>query len=636
MSHRYFVAPVLALLIVLTAAVYWSGLNGPFLFDDFINLADLGKFNGVRNLETLSAYLAGGSAGPLGRPVALLSFLIDDYTWPSVPRPFKLTNLELHLLTGLLLAWLGVLLARELARDDTAAAWTGLLGAGLWLLHPLWVSTTLFVVQRMTILAALFTLAALIGYLKGRQRLAAGRPASGYALMSAGTGAFGLLAVFSKENAALLPVFVVLIEYLVFRPEQRRGLPGWWLWRWCLWLPVAVLASYFALQLSHDGSFPNRPFDRAERLLTEGRILVEYLYQLAVPRMQTGGLYHDDYPISHGLLDPPTTLAALLFIAALIGAAFYWRRTAPAAALGVLFFFAGHLIESTLFPLELYFEHRNYLPSMLLFFSLGYSIVALYRRYRLPAAGLAGALLVIYSGLTWSRAALWGDPLRLAMVWAEQAPYSVRAQEQGSLALTQAGRPDLARGLLDGAVQRLPDSAELRLQVLIFGCVANSLGPVDFTAGRETLRTTQYHPHLYFLLEKLVELQERHACHGLSARALDDLIDTLAANPTTRAWRTGYARMFHLQGRLYLSESRYEAALQAFDRAFDIVRDDDFALVQAAMMASAGQHALALEHLRAAREQLATAHASGPWRERLDELETAILTHMPNNPPQIP
>src|SRR6185503_15490980 len=83
--------------ILLTAFVYWRGLHGVFLFDDFANLPALGAFGPVDNWTAFTRYITSGTADPTGRPLALLSFLIDAHNWPADPFSFKRTNLILHL-----------------------------------------------------------------------------------------------------------------------------------------------------------------------------------------------------------------------------------------------------------------------------------------------------------------------------------------------------------------------------------------------------------------------------------------------------------------------------------------------------------------------------------------------------------
>ena len=68
----------LLLLTLLTVAVYWPGLAGGFLFDDYPNLDDMGNYGGVVDWDSFRAFVFSGWSGPTGRPVSLASFLLDD------------------------------------------------------------------------------------------------------------------------------------------------------------------------------------------------------------------------------------------------------------------------------------------------------------------------------------------------------------------------------------------------------------------------------------------------------------------------------------------------------------------------------------------------------------------------------
>ncbi|MCY0536413.1 hypothetical protein, partial [Klebsiella pneumoniae] len=47
----------------------------------------------------------------------------------------------------------------------------------------------------------------------------------------------------------------------------------------------------------------------------------------------------------------------------LTGASLAARKRAPSIPAGWFFFLVAHLVESSFLPLEMYYEHRNYLPS---------------------------------------------------------------------------------------------------------------------------------------------------------------------------------------------------------------------------------------------------------------------------------
>ena len=122
------------------------------------------------------------------------------------------------------------------------------------------------------------------------------------------------------------------------------------------------------------GGYQKRVFTLEQRLLTEPRVIWFYLSLLFYPIPSRLSLVHD-FAISQSLLEPVTTLISVLAIVALLLGATVYARRWPLIAFCVIFFFLNHLIESTILPLELVFEHRNYIPSMLLFLPLAILLV---------------------------------------------------------------------------------------------------------------------------------------------------------------------------------------------------------------------------------------------------------------------
>src|SRR3546814_1078012 len=87
-----------------------------------------------------------------------------------------------------------------------------------------------------------------------------------------------------------------------------------------------------------------------------------YMGQILVPLPGNMPFYYDWIQPSRGILQPWTTLPAILACIALLAIAWRARRHRSLFALGVLLFFAGHFITSNVPNLELAFEHRNHLP----------------------------------------------------------------------------------------------------------------------------------------------------------------------------------------------------------------------------------------------------------------------------------
>src|SRR5690606_23461665 len=108
-----------------------------------------------------------------------------------------------------------VRLGRWLVSDTTRCRTAALLGAALWLLHPLLVSTTLYIVQREAMLPATCVLAGLLFWLHGRERLVTGHLRSGLIWSVLGLGGFTMLGVLSKANGILLPCYALVIEAIL-------------------------------------------------------------------------------------------------------------------------------------------------------------------------------------------------------------------------------------------------------------------------------------------------------------------------------------------------------------------------------------------------------------------------------------
>ncbi len=434
------IKPVLLFCIIAIAiACYVPGLTGHFIFDDGINIR-INPFLQIDRLDFSALWQAASSGGarPLSRPISMASFAVDYYFFGMDPYYFKATNLAIHVINGLLVFVLvKLLLSLHLrirgAADDNTASWIGLAVAAIWLLHPFNLTGVLYVVQRMTSLAALFTLAGLALYLYGRRSLLDGKR-SGLVAIGAALFVFTPFASLCKESGALLPLLILVTEATLLRwstPDRgsRRMLAA------IVGLSVAVplLLGLFYVLRNPDlilGGYAWRDFSLIERLLTEARVLWFYLHMIVLPNLGEMGLNHDDFLISRGLLSPWTTLPAVAGLLLLAAGAFALRNKQPLITFGIAFFFAGHAMESTIIPLELVFEHRNYLPMLGILIPLAY--YTLNSQLHLPSARVRRTvfflLLAMFAGLTAARAQQWGDTLLMRMLEVERHPRSVRAQ----------------------------------------------------------------------------------------------------------------------------------------------------------------------------------------------------------------
>lgn len=629
----------ISILLLLTLAAYSPGLRGSFLFDDFGNLPALGATGPIATWPTFWRYITSGTADPTGRPLTLLTFLIDARNWPADPYPFKRTNLILHLFNGALLALLLQRLGREAfkladwSRTDLAAV----IGAGFWLLHPLFVSTTLYIVQREAMLPATFTLLGLLAWLHGRRAIERGQVWRGRAWIAAGLGGCTALGMLSKANGILLPALALVVEYVLLRsstsPEpltaplqqhrQRLYRRSMWLFGW---LPAAIVGGYLLEQgwsgLTR-GISSVRPWTLGQRLLTEPRVLLDYLDLLWLPRPFTPGLFNDHIQASASLWSPASTLPALLTIVGLIAGSWLLRHRWSALALAILFYFVGQSLESSTVALELYFEHRNYLPAMLMFWPLALWLcgvrtgrratkaetaissedTATGRRALVGKLALAGLILLGLGVMTHARASLWGNSNDQSLLWARLNPESPRAQANAAQVEMSSGRPDLAVARLQAPLAKSPDQVQLALNLFGAECQLGQIDPATLAAAREALRTTRDPGSLLVSwFERAMDQVTQPSCPQLTYATLDSLLHAALANQHLANNPGRQQDIHHLLGRLALKQGDANTALAEFNRALDEQVRVSAALKQAALLGASGfpQHGLAhLDHLAA-------------------------------------
>ena len=448
----------LLLLLVLVAGfgIYWPGLSGSFAFDDHGALV----FNEGVQITSLSLEeLRRGAwsyaqAGPLGRPLAMLTFALDHVFHGLDPFYYKLENVLIHLINGCLV-WVftrhvGRLILKAVpAKEGDALDGIALFVAAVWVLHPLCMTSVLYVVQRMTSLSATFTLLGLLSYLHFRAKGVASRRGGHFVLALGLLGLFTALSVYTKESGVLTVGYAWLLEWIVIRPlAPKTGLERAWAWVW-QGIPLLLMLYVIYFLLSHPGwleqEVPSRNFNALERLQTELRVLVFYLRQIVFPQSHLFGLYHDDFVISRGWLTPVTTLWAAIFHVALIIVAVARVRSWPVFALGVTWFYMGHTLESSVFALEIVHEHRNYLAMWGVLFALSYLFHTALNSFPRIRILVAVITIAAVSSVTLNRAHMMGDGLFYPLHEARLHPESARANYDSASTLIGVVRRDPSR-----------------------------------------------------------------------------------------------------------------------------------------------------------------------------------------------
>ncbi|WP_243041755.1 tetratricopeptide repeat protein [Dyella sedimenti] len=593
----------LYLILIIAWVAYQPGLKGDFLFDDFGNLPALGATGPIDNINAFARYITSGNADVTGRPVALATFLLDAQDWPASPASFKHTNVLIHLLNGTLLVWALLLLGRVLQLPEKISQNAAITGAGIWLLHPFFVSTTLYIVQREAMLPATFTLLALVAWVKGYNRLLSNSRRSGLAMMGIAIMACTPLAVLSKANGALLPLLLLVVNSTILAPNASASSNTIRVYRYASYLllviPSLLLIIWLVAKIpsSMESAAETRSWTVYQRLLSEPRVITEYLVRLAIPRSSSRGLFNDAIQASTGLMHPWTTLPCMLLIAGLIILGLRLHRTHPTWALTILFYFAGHIIESTWIPLELYYEHRNYLPATLLFWPVSIAIFTNLYPTKIQSL-LAAIVLGLLAILTRLHATQWGDGYLLANVWASINSTSTRAQANAASYEIAHGRSGLAARRLQAALAINPLDIQVPVNLIGAECKLGSVRPETIHALSYALSHAKSGSELtYHWFNDLISLARSYSCVGLDLDTAAMLLRSAQDNSYWQALPGKRQDLDHLEGLLELAEGAPQAALNSFNRALAQQPRPDAALEQAALLGSAGQPELGLAHL---------------------------------------
>ena len=510
--------------------IYQPASNSVYLLDDRPNLSGLAS---VHDAESALQFVVSGGAGPLGRPLSLATFLPQAAMWNESAAPFIRVNIAIHLLNGLLACLFFLQLTRARSGEHPNEKLIAIAAMALWLFLPLLASSSLMIVQRMTTLTATFMLLGLNGYLYARSRIESDSRAA-LTGMTAALLVGTTLAVLSKENGALLPALLLVMEATLLKPPASVSMERWRTWSIVfLALPTAAVIVFLMSYLPYsEDTVLRRGMTGWERLITQARVLWEYLLNAFVATPAEYGPFHDGYPLARSILNPATLAAVVSWIVVIAGA-ILWRRKYPLIAFAVLWFIAGHLLESTTVPLELYFEHRNYVPLMGPVFALCHLLLAVTGQYRNVARLALGAYVLMNAAILLSVTSLWGKPLEAASYWRVNSPNSVRAAAHlAARQMTETAGP-VGIITLQEFVARHPEHAYLRLHELAASCrVASDRDYTSTIADLENaLPSIKFDHSVAGMLDNLMTAIAETDCRSVDRETGKRLAEAVASNP---------------------------------------------------------------------------------------------------------
>lgn len=454
----FFALAAICLAVIIT---YANSLNGPFVYDDLRAIIQNESIR-IENLSPSSLSLAAFTGASARRPVAGLTLALNYYLGGYSVRGYHIVNTIIHILNGILVYFLCLVLFRRfrISEIEGDPGFLSPLNAGavfaslVFVLHPVQTQAVSYLIQRMASLSTMFYLLSFIFYAAGRER--SGR--SRWIFLGASLVSW-IMALGSKEIAAVLPAVVLAYEWLRGRAEEGRKTR-----KVVFLISVAVLAAAVPLFVFLGGdplakildTYRGYDFTPGERLLTELRVVVFYMGLVALPLPSRLNLDHY-FPVSKSFIDPLTTLFSLLILCAVLVFALAYRRKTPLISFCILWFFINLAIESSVIGLDLVFEHRLYLPMAGVCVGLGWCLVKALGRFRGKALIAGGIILVLLAWGTISRNAVWQDEARLWQDVVTKNPHSYWARNSLGMAYMRSGELSEAVSNFKEALKLKPD-----------------------------------------------------------------------------------------------------------------------------------------------------------------------------------
>jgi len=486
MRYDRYQSLLLILLIAVGIIIYGNTFNAPFTFDD---IPAIEENHSVRMTELSARNMISGAIGYSGnRPASMLSFALNYYFGRYNVVGYHLANIIIHIANAILL-WIFLKITLEIANQQKPV--TSRLGpltitsisfsvALVWVAHPLQTQSVTYIVQRMNSMGAMFFVLSLLLYVRGRMSLKGmGRyetqdlkletqnsrsesrkpkaQSPKHYFWFAGSGLTWLLALGCKQNAATLPFFVFLYEWYFFQDLSKKWLKQQVRYIVGIGMVFGVL-TFMYLGLDPLGriamltDYASGEFTIGERALTQLRVVIYYLSLLFYPHPSRLNVDYD-FPLSRSLIDPVTTLLCLFVIIGLVGLAVYLAKKDRLLSFCILWFFGNLIIESSLLPLAVIYEHRTYLPSMLVILM---AVMLAFRYVKSRPAVIAGLCFVgiVCSLWTYERNKVWSDDVSLWRDCVEKSPRKARPHNNLGLALVE-------RGSLEDGIRHLSEALKL-------------------------------------------------------------------------------------------------------------------------------------------------------------------------------
>lgn len=562
------------MITILIGIIYSHSLTSPWILDDPPNILQNPPIK-IDNIlpETLwhTFFAKPFAEGTLYRPTVNFTFALNWLIGKDSPLGYHIVNLLIHLCaTHFLFRTTFLLLdpAQASSKNKNNAYTIALLASLLWAINPIQVPAVTYIVQRMASMAAMFCILAVYTYLKARRSSSQQRRIAYFLLCLLNC----LLALGCKENAITLVPSLFALEYFFFHTSNDQLSKIAFRTTFVATLCFFAAGVYYIIDhnlLEYLNSpIGSRPFSLGERLLTQPSILLFYISLLFFPSPTRLSIDHS-FPLSTSFWHPWATLPAILLVLGLIIFALVQRRKQPLLGFAILFFFINHLVESTIIPLEMVFEHRNYLPSMFMFLPVAAGLQSALEQTkqssRLVHFTLIASipLLLIALGLgTYSRNKVWATEESLWTDALDKA--STNARPYAKLGEIYGWQKEKTPENLRTAVALLEKATHLESPRTSFkAAIVGNIGKVYFNYGLLDLAVSSYQRSLDInpdFITSRFDLANALTLQGKFDEALNQINQVIAKNDLQ-------SRFFNLKSHLLLWLDRPKEAAENSSQA---------------------------------------------------------------------
>ncbi len=554
------------LMVLVVSLVYSNTLESPFILDDFhtikhepnIRFTDFSFQNLTKaGFESLSA----------SRPIVMISFALNYYFHQNNVAGFHLVNIIIHIICGILLYHLikttltisikfspDPLRPRTPVSSMSHVSLAAFFGAMIWLVHPVQTQSVTYIVQRMNSMAAMFYILTLLLYIKARLSIIK-REKWGLFACSIITG---LMAIGSKEIAATLPLFIFFYELYFFQDLKmawfRRNLHAFAGLIIVFFLIVFLLSRGDIID-TISNTYRQFDFTMGQRVMTEFRVVIFYITLLVFPHPSRLNLVHD-FPLSYSVADPITTILSMGAVTGLIALALFTAKKERLLSFSILWFLGNLVIESSIIGLHIIFEHRIYLPSMIV------CMVAVISgfRYIKPkwlAVSIMCAVVTVFSVWTYERNSVWAAAITIWQDSVKKSPRNPSAHNGLGVALLEQNRDeDALRHFLE-ALKYSSDYVRTEAYNNL-GYTLAKLGRTDEAMANysEALRLNPYYVASHVNLSRLL------VSRGELEKAVYHYKEALRRSPALTEVHMRLGEILTLQGKLKEAARHYAEALK--------------------------------------------------------------------------